>query len=95
MRLKNERIACAAVAVHLGDQTVYDPVPITQLVMDKVNWYIKNKPHTRIEYAEFFITTHGRVVDDNEAFTIAFNSNQIMSDKAKPPLRSLDIWPRS
>lgn len=94
MPLKNERIACPAVAVLIGDHTYYDIVPITQLVMDRVNYHIKNNPHTRIKYEEYFITTHGRAVPAHEAFEIAFKAHQIVSDKVKPPLSSLDIWPR-
>lgn len=90
--LPRERIACPAIAVGMGAETVWDIIPVTQLVMDRVNWYIKNRPYTRIEYAEYFVTTHGRVLDANEAFDVAMNANQIMSDKAKPPLRSIDIW---
>lgn len=91
-KLTRERIACCAIAVHMGAETVYDIIPVTQLVMDRVNWYMKNRPYTRIEYKEFFVTTHGRVLEDIEAFDIAFNANQLINDKAKPPLRSIDLW---
>lgn len=94
MRLKNERIACPALAITLGSLTVYDIFSPTTLPMDRVNWYIKNHKHVRIEYAEKFVTTHGRVLDEDEAFAIALNAHQIVSDKMKAPLTSLDIWPR-
>lgn len=94
MAIKRERIACAAVAIKLGALTVYDPIAPNTLVMDRINWYLKNRPDLEPETTEFFITTQGRGVDAHEAFDIAFNANQIYTDKTKAPLSAIDIWPR-
>lgn len=92
--MPRERIACAAIAYAVGDVTFYYPVAVTRLVMDEVNWFMKNRPDLAIEYEEYFITTAGRAVDKHDGYRIALEANQLYDETVKGPLQSTHIWPR-
>ena len=87
-----ERIACCAVAVLVRPGfTSYVTVKQDRLVMDIINSILKNHPDINIDRSVHFVTTHGRVLDAIAAFSVALEANQIIDDKAKPPLTQQHI----
>lgn len=93
---KNERIACAGWLIPSTGSVI--PVDTKSLPMDKWNWLNKNYPEIvkLVSNDIVFITTHGRIVDEIEAFTIALNANQLVETPSTTKrLATLDIWPRS
>lgn len=66
--------------------------------MDVFNQWFKNDPIAagKIDTSRlYYITTHGRVVDEVEALEIAFNANQLPDElQSKGKLNPLDLWPR-
>jgi len=85
---RQERIACSAVAIVNGDLTSYVIVEEGRLVMDTINHLMKTRPDLEVGCDLFFITTLGRVLDAYEAFTVAFDANQIRdeAERVRPPL---------
>lgn len=105
MKRSVEKIACAcwvlkgsASNVYLPSGAVVVPIPTNILMMDHYNLCIKHQPNfgEHMEPEASYITTHGRVVDGKEAFTIALNANQLTNERPiNGRLDPLDLWPRT
>ncbi len=92
MKLSRERIACACVIDNVVTGSVI-VVHNKRLPMDVVNdEYKAGRPIKNANV--FFITTHGRVVDDTEAQQIAVDAGQCEKFRIKGKLCATDLWPR-
>lgn len=97
-----ERIACPCwvledFALHVKlDVPIVIPIPVTTLVMDHYNEQraIDKRFGKLIENDNYFITTHGRVVNSREALRIAIHAQQIDDDDidTKKGLQAHHIW---
>lgn len=84
-----ERIVCAALQVTL--YTVV-PVPINQLPMDLLNFFNKQGWLDLTTTKEVFITTHGRTVTPEEAWSIAVHAGQVEKARTKGKLCVTDLF---
>lgn len=78
---RGERIACAAWALNAGNGLVTTiVVPNKKLPMDYYNELRKSHPHLKILPLLYYITNQGNVVDEVEAWHIAFEANQFVGE---------------
>jgi hypothetical protein len=92
-KMPKQRIICACFPLFSSNGAVI-PVPINQLPMDFYNNEMRHDPNFRLKVssADKFLTNHGKVVNEREAFIIAVEAGQVEETRTKGQLCVTDLW---
>jgi hypothetical protein len=92
VKMPKQRIVCACFPYFDGGVMV---IPIDALPMDYYNQESKYNPRfgEQVSPVTKFVTNHGTIANNREAFFIAVEAGQVEETRIKGLLCTTDLWP--